>query len=105
MSATAPIEEHTLRSLEQTGFSIADIFERTGPDMLERSFSDARHNLRSAHKGPLPPQKYLLAPLSALPLFGREIRRHAVDLRDPGRCFRVLARLIRRQDLTVQLRP
>lgn len=65
VSATAPIEEHTLRSLEQAGFALADIFGssetgvtgirttshgayrlaphfiRTGPDMLERSLPDA----------------------------------------------------------------
>ena len=72
--------------------------------MLECSFSDAQHNLQSARKGPLP-SKIPFCSLSALPLFGREIRRYAVDLRDPCRCFHVLARLIRRQDLTVQLRP
>lgn len=67
VSATAPIEEHTLRSLEQAGFALADIFGssetgvagirttpheayqlaphffRTGPDMLERSLPDAPH--------------------------------------------------------------
>lgn len=68
VSATAPIEKHTLRGLEQAGFRIADIFGssetgvagmrtasheayrlaphffRTGPDMLERSLPDAPHS-------------------------------------------------------------
>lgn len=68
VSATAPIEEQTLRGLEQAGFALADIFgssetgvagirtasheayrlaphfARTGPDTLERSLPDAPHH-------------------------------------------------------------
>lgn len=67
VSATAPIEEQTLKGLEQAGFALADIFgssetgvagirtasheayrlaphfAQTGPDTLERSLPDAPH--------------------------------------------------------------
>ncbi len=55
VSATAPIE-----------------FERTGPDMLKRSSSDARHSLRSARKGPFLLKNTFLPPCQRCPCSGEK---------------------------------